>query len=392
MYIYEYHKEHGIEPKRALVKHFETDTIMVKQQMSFKQISDLLDVPVSQLQQLNPSYKINMVPYYADKPHYLRLPADKIAMFTSNEDKIYAYVNYELNKRERPYGSTQQAVVKTELDDDGETKVVTRTKYYKVKRGDSLGAISNKYGVSVASIKSSNRLKSNMLHPGQNLKIVTSERIAVAPKPKPKATPIEKPEPVVAQVDKKHEPHVYVVQSGDNLSSIAKKHHVTVEQLKQWNDLQDNNLQLDSKLKIAEFTKNNDSEEEAPETEPAYRTQEYVVVKGDNLGSIAKRFNITLDELKDWNQISDNNILVGKKLIISRKEIVSNDDAVADATPANKPSASAKKNVEHYYVRKGDSLFSIAKKYPGVTISDIKKWNGIQGNTLKPGMKLKING
>jgi signal recognition particle subunit SRP54 len=45
-----------------------------------------------------------------------------------------------------------------------------------------------------------------------------------------------------------------------------------------------------------------------------------------------------------------------------------------------------------YYVRKGDSLFSIAKKHPGVTISDIKKWNGIEGSELKPGMKLKISG
>ncbi len=47
--------------------------------------------------------------------------------------------------------------------------------------------------------------------------------------------------------------------------------------------------------------------------------------------------------------------------------------------------------VKTYYVKKGDSLFSIAKKYPGVTISDIKKWNGIKNESLKPGMKLKIN-
>lgn len=49
-------------------------------------------------------------------------------------------------------------------------------------------------------------------------------------------------------------------------------------------------------------------------------------------------------------------------------------------------------NVKHYLVKKGDSLFSIAKKYPGVSISDIKKWNGIKNESLKPGMKLKING
>src|SRR6187431_1048251 len=64
MYIYEYHKEHGIVPNRAIVKHFATDTVMMKKQMSFKQISDLLDIPVAQLQMLNPSYKLNVVPNY----------------------------------------------------------------------------------------------------------------------------------------------------------------------------------------------------------------------------------------------------------------------------------------------------------------------------------------
>ena len=48
--------------------------------------------------------------------------------------------------------------------------------------------------------------------------------------------------------------------------------------------------------------------------------------------------------------------------------------------------------VKLYYVKKGDSLFSIAKKYPGVSISDLKKWNGIKNERLKAGMKLKING
>jgi membrane-bound lytic murein transglycosylase D len=80
MYIYEYHKEHGIVPNRAVVKHFATDTIAIKQQMTFKQISDLLDVPVAQLQVLNPSYKLNVIPFYQNENHYLRLPQEKIAV------------------------------------------------------------------------------------------------------------------------------------------------------------------------------------------------------------------------------------------------------------------------------------------------------------------------
>ena len=100
MYLYEYRKEHGIVPDRAVVQHFATDTIMVKKEMSFKQISDLLDVPIAQLQLLNPSYKLNIIPSYRDEKHYLRLPNEKIALFTSNEEKLYAYVQYELDKKD----------------------------------------------------------------------------------------------------------------------------------------------------------------------------------------------------------------------------------------------------------------------------------------------------
>ncbi|MFM2368786.1 MAG: hypothetical protein RL619_1086, partial [Bacteroidota bacterium] len=101
MYIYEYHTAHGIKPDKAIIKHFATDTILIKKQMSFKQISDLLDVPVAQLQLLNPSYKLNVIPFYQDENHFLRLPQDKIAVFVSNEDRIYAYAEHELNLREK---------------------------------------------------------------------------------------------------------------------------------------------------------------------------------------------------------------------------------------------------------------------------------------------------
>jgi membrane-bound lytic murein transglycosylase D len=76
MYLYEYRKEHGIVPDRV-VQHFATDTVMIKKEMSFKQISDLLEVPMA-LQLLNPSYKLNIIPSYKDEKHYLRLPNEKM--------------------------------------------------------------------------------------------------------------------------------------------------------------------------------------------------------------------------------------------------------------------------------------------------------------------------
>jgi len=405
MYIYEYHKEHGIVPNRALVKHFQTDTVMVRKQLTFKQLSDLLDIPVAQLQLLNPSYKLNTIPAYFDKAHYLRLPNDKMAIFTSNEQKIYAYADHESTRRERPYSAIQSALAGKDstkssknVSEDG-LATRTRTRYHKVRKGDSLGEISNKYGVSIASIKRTNGLRKSVAPLGRTLKIVTTEAVAVSPK---KSKIEAKEDTAVASSDKKAEapvstavvsgsenPQFYVVEKGDNIAGIARKFNVSVDDLKKWNNLDDNTVRLDTKLKVADLDGTN-PEAVAKSDDTKFKNQEYIVVKGDNLSTIAQRNNVSLEDLKTWNNLSGNNVMVGAKLIVGKTEIA-NDIAVAEKN-TKKERMSARSLDAHYYVKKGDSLFSIAKKYPGVSVSDIKKWNGISGNNLKPGMKLKISG
>lgn len=484
MYIYTYHKEHGIVPDRALIKHFQTDTIMVKQQITFKQLSDLLDIPIAQLQLLNPSYKLNVIPAYNDKLHALRLPNDKIGIFTANEDKVYAYVQHELNKKERPYSSSLQNLVSRDSARNGESYVVSKTKFHKVRRGDNLSEIADRYNVSIAEIKRWNKLRSNKAPLGRNLKIVVDERVAVREKKEktPKTVVVDttssvasaeaapkvfKEEKVVSfkDVTKFHKvkrgdvlgeiadkygvsiadvkkwnkmksnnvqlgqnlkivtnervvstvkkeiksdravavaekarkedndeaqkmSDYYIVQKGDNLSSIAKKYGVSIEELKKWNELPDNNVKLETKLKVAAIANTETVEEAAPRTE--IRSIDYIVQKGDNLGLIAKKNNVAISDLKEWNELEDDNIQPGNKLIVGKKLVVDNSQPIAE-----KPSRKEKNKIEqddHYYVKKGDSLFSIAKKYPGITVSDIKKWNGINGNSLKPGMRLKISG
>lgn len=399
MYIYEYHKEHGIVPNRALIKHFETDTIMVKREMSFKQISDLLDVPVAQLQLLNPSYKMNVVPFYPNVRHYLRMPTAKIATFVSNEDKVYAYVKHEDDRRERPfvYKKRVRPERDTTLTASEETVFVqkNRTKFHTVKRGDNLSEIADKYNVAVADIKKWNRLKSNKAPMGRKLKIVTIERqeVAVNNKKEQKSTVKEEVKPEVTNdvknnKDTKTETIAstteYTVQTGDNLSSIAKKYNVSVSDLKAWNNIQDNNVKLDSKLKI-----NNSDVEVADLKENTDLKNKiyYTVQKGDNLSNISKNLGVTIAEIQEWNKLENNNLLFGTKLLILKAENKPTSAAIASRDKKDKTSKNS-----HYLVQKGDSLFKIAQKYPGITVSDIKKWNGISGNDLKPGMKLKING
>ena len=116
----------------------------------------------------------------------------------------------------------------------------------------------------------------------------------------------------------------------------------------------------------------------------------YTVQKGDNLGNIAKKFGVTILDLNQWNGIKNNSIVLGSTIIVAKNEATVVQKNSIDSFKKS-PADSLKEKME-YFVQKGDSLYSISKKYPGVTIADIQKWNGIKASDLKPGMKLKING
>lgn len=390
MYIFEFHKEHGIVPNKPVANHFATDTIMVKKPMTFKQISDLLDISVAELQFLNPTYKRDHIPHIEGKQNFVRLPLDKVAIFTSNEDKIYAYTEHDFNKREKPFTGKAQWASNT-LDT---STVVTKTKMHKVRKGETLGAISKKYGVAMSDVKRWNNLKTNTVPLGRNLKIVTSETvIAKAPAAKtvkPANTALASTDSLKAKTGKaaKEKSDFYVVEKGDDLASIALKHNVTVEELKKWNNLDTDNINYGKQLKLAEA---------AAESKDEIVFIEHTIQKGDNLSAIARKYNVSVEELKKWNDLEDVTVKLGQVL----KVAAAGDGKEAVATvvpekvtfkPKDKIAAAAAKQQATYLVKKGDSLFSIANKLPGVTVADLKKWNSINGNSIQPGMKLKISG
>lgn len=372
MYVFEYHKEHGIVPQKPIVNHFATDTILVKKQMTFKQLSDLLNIPTEQLQFLNPSYKRDFIPFQADKKHFLRLPLDKVAVFTSNENKIYAYCDYDFNKREKPF-SPQEIVAYSE------TNVVAKTKYHKVRRGESLGLIAKKNGVTVSELKRWNGLRSNTISAGRNLKIIKEERVAVTPK-KVIETPVSKAvvsnDTIRVKTKSVETAKFHVVEKGESLYSIAQKYDVTNEEIKEWNNLEEESIQLGSKLLVSGPVKQ--------------KTENHIVQNGENLNIIAKKYGVTIEELKQWNDLVDNTIKVESNLKIILP--VDEEILVAEVKAKKAQKLSPYKSERVYIVQKGDSLFSISQKIKGVTVSDLKKWNGISGKNIKPGMKLKISG
>jgi membrane-bound lytic murein transglycosylase D len=359
MYIFEYHKEHGIKPEKPIINHYETDTIAIRKQMSFKQISDLLDIPVEEIQYLNPSYKRDIVPFITNKINYLRLPVNKVALFTSNEDKMYSYVDYIQGKRERPF--VKQFTVKDSTmmasNIANEDQVVTRkttrrvakTKYYVVKRGDNLGEIADKNNVTIAELKQWNRLKGSTVQKGKKLRIVYSENIVIVERGK-KVKSSEK----------------------DALTEVPKQSLlVSTDKINSGNKVTEREL-IDGKTEVSPEKRGN---------------EDYIVKAGDNLFIIAKENKTTVAELRKLNNLGEEMIVyAGDKLVMP--SVITTESIRSIKKPKSKV---AKEMTKMYTVKNGDSLYSISQKH-NTTIAEIKKLNNIKSENLVPGMKLKING
>jgi membrane-bound lytic murein transglycosylase D len=293
MYIYEFKKEHGLVPKKAEMTYFETDTVMVKQAMTFKQLSDLLDISEAQLEYLNPIYKSKYIPSIDDEYFYLRLPKNKIGIFVSNEEKIYGYLAYleqeksrnlqlalQAKKRDSIAKQDSLAVAASLVVANNEpvemeevlkkrTKEVVSKNFHKVKKGETLAEIAKKNQVSITDLKTWNKIKGSAINAGQSLVIQTTKKVTVnevVKKPKPKTEIIE---PVVenAVAENTEKPtenkyssakskieineDYYIVQKGDSIFSITKKFpNLTADDLKKKNDLKTDNIQPGMKLKI----------------------------------------------------------------------------------------------------------------------------------------------
>lgn len=156
MYLFEYQKEHQLVAEAPQIRHFETDTIHVKRTISFDQISESTGINSELIQLLNPSFKLDIIPFVEGKKYAIRLPRKNTINFLEKENEIYTLAETDASKREKPLPKY------FEMD---------KRIRYKVKSGDFLGKIANKYGVRVSQIKSWNRLKNSRLKIGQQLSI-----------------------------------------------------------------------------------------------------------------------------------------------------------------------------------------------------------------------------
>lgn len=382
-YIMSYHNEHKICPAETDLPML-IDTLGINKIVHFEQISDVLNVSVDDLRKLNPQFTRDIIPGEY-KEYALKLPIHDLTAFIEHQDTIYAHRAEELLTHQKTRS----------IASSGNVGAGGGYATYKVKRGDNLGAIAMRHRVSVAKIKSWNGMKSDRLSVGQTLKV--SDYVAPQPtknlaKADNTKTNIEKEKvsELLAEdgvlkrnvtVTKKTTT-TYKVQRGDTWQGVANKTGATISEIKRWNNVKGNGLIAGKTLKIY---KTEVVEELAEVTRPEPLTLDanteditsffdtyigemerseptltmglvnkpvvdeetgldeanviyHKVIYGETLSQIAERYNVTVDDILSWNNITKRTSTQATRLLIilpekeNKQQIAKNDNAGNDDT------------------------------------------------------------
>ena len=226
-YVMNYATEHNLYPIDPGLLLHGTDTVMVHDYLSFDQISECVGVPMEDLKFFNPQYTKQIIPATPDHHYELRLPMKYALRFVQLEDSIYAFKSSAEVQREK--------IVE-------QVKEVSDCFTHVVKKGENLGSIAKKYHVSVSNIKKWNNLKRDTIHVGQKLTIYRSGA--------PMAQAGKTTKSNKASTSSSGSTVTHTVKKGETLSSIARKHGCTANDIKKWNGLKSNNIKVGQKLKI----------------------------------------------------------------------------------------------------------------------------------------------
>ncbi|WP_427127157.1 LysM peptidoglycan-binding domain-containing protein [Priestia megaterium] len=179
------------------------------------------------------------------------------------------------------------------------------------------------------------------------------------------------------------------VKAGETLFSISQQHNVTVEDLKKWNGLSSTLIYANQTLQIGS-TSTDSSSSSTPTTTSSNHT--YTVKSGDTLYRIAKNNGTSVQQLKEWNNLSSHLIYVNQVLKISGTGTVSSSPSAPVQEKTNETQASpAPSNSKSYKVQPGDTMWSVAQRH-GISISQLKQWNNLSSNTIYINQVLQVGG
>ncbi|WP_416311442.1 LysM peptidoglycan-binding domain-containing protein [Pseudomonas sp. W03] len=265
-------------------------SIRIKPGLDLSRVAALADLDEDELYQLNPAFKRKVT---LDGPHHLLVPKDKA-------DTLKAGIDTLTPQPISAYASIASSASTTSKG----------LKQYRVRKGDSLHSIAQRYRLTVAELKSANRLSANRLRNGQVLVI-----------PGQPGRPVVEPESPrqLAQVERtstRGAARTYTVKNGDTLWQIAKKNDVDVADIKRWNNLDSHGVKPGQTLKLqggsSAATQQVASRSKSKQDNVTY----YKVQQGDSMYLIAKRFNVEMQHIKRWNPRSGKALKPGQTLTL----------------------------------------------------------------------------
>lgn len=285
-YVMNYNNEHNICPQESSNDFLTLDTVHVTSEIHFNQISSVLDIPIEDIRRYNPQYKQDKIPGN-HKSYALVLPTKDIYAFLSNKDDILDH--------NRSIYLTHRKETLTESNDGTTVTGDFINTYYKIKKGDTLGAIARRNSTTVSRLQSMNNMRSTKLSIGKTL------IVRQTPRPTPAKEDIQETNTVLASGENVKNTY-YRVKKGDTLGAIASRNQTSVAQLQNLNKLKSTRLSIGDNL-IVKQTIEPQQEEVEEEVETANKEinhQRSDSVSTPNSGNIVTEYlNKKLELSKD---------------------------------------------------------------------------------------------
>lgn len=284
-----YYPEHGISPVIP-TKPLVTDTVGVAGRVHFNQISEVLDIPVEELRLLNPQFRADLIPGSPEKPYMLILPSQQVHAYIVSEDQIKGHEAERYARRDvvEPGDMPSESSVEMEMADPSaadvrqtlaadnlpaeepamparQTPAAGRPATHKVAAGETLASIAALYGVTPAEVKRWNNLRRNSVRVGQQLRVavdaqaetsvsadssVPASRQQVSPAKAKRQSKSASSSKKGKKGRKEAKPTQHSIKNGENLTVIAKKYGVSVDEIKRANNMKDDDIRAGKSIKI----------------------------------------------------------------------------------------------------------------------------------------------
>ncbi|MCB7152228.1 peptidoglycan endopeptidase LytF [Bacillus stercoris] len=259
---------------------------------------------------------------------------------------------------------------------------------YTVKNGDSLWLIANEYKMTVQELKKLNGLSSDLIRAGQKLKVsgtVSSSSSSSTKSNSNKSSSSSSKSSSNKSSSSSSATGTYKVQLGDSLWKIANKVNMSIAELKVLNNLKSDTIYVNQVLKTKSSGSDTSSKDTSSKPNQNSATTKYTVKSGDSLWKIANNYNLTVQQIRNVNNLKSDVLYVGQVLKLTGKASSGTSSSSSSSSNASSGTTTT------YTVKSGDSLWVIAQKF-NVTAQQIREKNNLKTDVLQVGQKLVITG